>query len=71
MGEGSSLSKWVDWLRPDRATVMERNTIMTEAFEQAASDRMLFISATPRPGFETRTAEYVAHTDTPRDSTSF
>lgn len=60
MGEGTAFAKWIDSWRTDPATVLAQNTNMTNAFEQAASDRMLFHSSGEvRPTFELRTPEYV------------
>lgn len=61
MGEDTSFSKWLDSFRAaELETRLERNTRMTDLFEQAASDKMLFNSQKKGPGFELRTPEYVA-----------
>lgn len=60
MGEDTSFSEWLDSFRvAAQENVLERNTLMTETFEQAAYDRMLFNTAGKGPGFELRTPEYV------------
>lgn len=60
MGEETSFSKWLDSYRASsQKTWLERNTLMTDLKEQAASDRLLFHSENKPHGFELRTPEYV------------
>lgn len=60
MGEDTAFARWLDSYRAaERETVLERNALMTDLYEQAAADKVLFQSHGKAQGFELRTPEYV------------